>query len=148
MTSDPTPFLVDRIAEDQAAANALLSFAVTLPPALFPRTREDPDVVFVAGRDIGAGQPDRFLRLGHVAPAQYMSRFHLLRAQREAAAKKNIVVVHGSSGGGACSLCVAIVDDRPVPLLYPCPTLVWLTWAYADHPDFDEAWASPEERCL
>ncbi|WP_395656523.1 DUF6221 family protein [Nocardioides sp.] len=143
---DPVPFLADRITEDRVVADALRQLAETLPPALFPRTREDPDVVFVAGVDIGAGQPDRFLRLGHPEAAQYMSHFHLLRAEREEAAKKNLMAIHGRSVRGACSLCVAIADDRPVPLPYPCPTLVLLTWAYADHPDFDEAWATPEER--
>lgn len=141
MIPDPIPFLIDRIADDRAAADALRLLAETLPAALFARSHHSPDVVFVAGVDIGAGQPDRFLRLGHVEAAQYMSRFNQLRVQRDAAARELIMGDHRRAAGGDCSLCVVTVDDRPFPAAYPCPTLVCLTWSYADHPDFDEIWA-------
>lgn len=140
MTPDPMQFLVERLAEDRAAADDLRSFAETLPAVLFPPRPKDPDVVFAAGADIDEDQPDRILRLGHLGAARYLSRFNQLRVRNDAAAKELIIFDHRRTAGGRCSICVGTVDDRPVALGYPCPTLICLTWSYADHPDFDEAW--------
>ena len=134
------PFLIDRLAEDRAAADDLRSFAETLPAVLFPPRAKVPDVVFVAGVDIGDDQPDRVLKLGHMGAARFLSRFNQLRVRNDAAAKELIMFDHRRTAGGRCSLCVGTVEDRPVAVGYPCPTLICLTWSYADHPDFDDAW--------
>lgn len=137
---DPEPFLVDRIADDRAAADALRSFAETLPAVLFPPRPKVPEVVFVAGDDLGSDHPDRYLRVSHASVASYLSRFNQLRVRNDAAAKELVMYEHRRTAGGQCAVCVATVDDRPTALDYPCPTLLGLTWSYVDHPEFVEAW--------
>lgn len=39
-----------------------------------------------------------------------------------------------------CGVCVDIIDDRPVPVAYPCETVRLLVSPYRRHPDFDPEW--------
>ena len=124
MIRDPMPFLVARIAEDHAIADALESDDATMPA-------------------VGAGHGGEGtwpLDAERDAIVRLLRRFDARRIQCELASREFIMRQHRRTAGGECSLCVVVLDDRPVAQFYPSPTLMSLTWAYADHSEFDETW--------
>lgn len=66
----------------------------------------------------------------------------------ECAAKRAIIAEHGrddDSSAYYCETCAVWwkceLGEGPPPVAWPCPTLRALAAIYADHPDYQEAWA-------
>lgn len=55
-------------------------------------------------------------------------------------ALRGILTDHALTEGAACQRCVLVLDGRPVPVAWPCATVRMLTWPWASHPEFDDAW--------
>ena len=138
-----TEFLLARIAEDEAAAEA-----ATAGPWWYDPTKVNSvdrgEAVFAGKRGIRAttiastGPADD---LASMADAAHIARHDPARVLAECEAKRRIVERHsGTNWGAAPGDPYPMMCDECQDALWPCPTLRLLSLPYADHPDYDEEW--------
>lgn len=119
-----TDFLLARIAEDEAAAR-----------------QEDADYADTS--------------LLPTYDSEHQARWTTGRVLAECEAKRRIIAEHelttdtypvdtSPSRGVSCTLCYGTGPGESAEDLGPCDTLRALAQVYADHPDFDPSWATPE----
>lgn len=130
---DPLPFLMDRLEEDREVIDDFLDFAQEAPPG-GPWVNFGTSVV-VQGRDWKGWLP-----LESPEVRSYLRHWEPKRTHWQQWAVHNIAVLHQETEGHVCGVCVDIIDDRPVPVVYPCDTVRLLAAPYRQHPDFDPEW--------
>jgi hypothetical protein len=69
----------------------------------------------------------------------HTATWHPARVLREVDAKRRLVDEHRSRGD-RCRVCTAEANGHWRRLLAPCPTLMFLAVAYADHPVYRGEW--------
>lgn len=131
-----TEFLLARIAEDEDAA---MMSPMRTWEAHIPGTFE-PIQIIHKRRDVVAADVEE-------NAARHIARWTPARVLPECEAKRGIVELHqpydipqNMRWGSilACGMCGS-VDDSPEE--WPCESVKALAHVYADHPDFDPAWA-------
>src|SRR5699024_4506148 len=132
--TDIVDFLLARIAEDEAAAQAAVVRS------------DDPEIDGVDTWDVLRGQTVigpaldqiRSVHLPDGATAEHIARHDPARVLRECDTKRRIVAAHDGSFDG-------VQNTHPCDGtngVYDCDTLRALAAVYADHPDFREEWRS------
>lgn len=119
-----TEFLLARIAEDEAAANAALA-AYDSPGGINAEwwTKDE-----LAARDLDAED------------IEHITRRSPDRVLADCEARRRIIERHrpeefaDAPGEFFCSRCQRTAE------VWPCPDLLDLALPYADHPDYQEAW--------
>ena len=141
-----TEFLLARISEDEARANAASE-------SMDAFTRDH--WMWLGGYDVEV-TPENYAYIDHLPPARVLA---------ECKAKRAIVGVHTCAEGGmeiwlsapdlpdwpgfipgyysrdACLCCSDLALDVDDSRRWPCRTLHALASVYADHPDYREEWA-------
>jgi uncharacterized protein DUF6221 len=135
-------FLLARIAEDEAVAR--VGDAASYP-APWSTEQVDLDTYGVASRvvcDGGSGDV-----VGDPIDddlAAHIARWDPARVLAECATKRRLITEHRPIDG-MCGHC-SQDEEQPAPVGWwvptPCETLLALAAIYADHPDYDPAWAA------
>jgi len=164
-----TEFLLARIAEDEAIASAATEperpgthwqwvtseTDTPVAPGELAEAQEHQEVSLRSVEEFptSAGALPFFTEVGgyvHPGAGEHITRHDPARVLAECKAKRAIMEMHGSvhdvgwKSGEAndylwCGSCGSI-DDAPEP--FPCATLKALAVVYADHLDYDQAWAT------
>lgn len=123
---DIVEFLTARLRDDQAHADQAAKFAGREWSELWSGAVETADDMFITN-DSGV--------------SRHIERYDPARVLADVAAKQAILALHAPTDDDPGGPPYCIECQRYDGAGKPCPTILLLAAPYADHPDYDPAWA-------
>lgn len=130
-------FILDRLDESQRFCARSVAFFHDLDGPAAHRGR--PGVRAILDAENGTVL-ERFLPMDEPMMQEYLRAYAPNWIKWDTTSRRNIAVAHRETEGNVCGVCIDVVDDQPRPVTYPCKTLLWLTWPYAEHFEYDNEW--------
>lgn len=134
---DPLPFICDRLDEMEEFYARFLTFFHNLDGPAAHRGR--PGVRAIVDLKDGTIL-ERFLLMDELMMQEYLRAYSPNWIKWDTASRRNIAMTHRETEGNVCGVCIDVVDGEPRPVTYPCQTLLWLAWPYAEHFEYDNEW--------